>query len=202
MPSAKGFRAHPTTRGITANARSPNAKKPPVTQRGRSRSGLTRMPAPGVAVPFMGSPRRRDSRFRPIEPAARPIFFHRRIEMAKAWAQAQDPARAMRSRGGAMATDRAPKGLDRFQLAGAYVGSVLGAGFASGQEHAAFFLKFGAEGFLALGVAGLMFAVFGAWLLALAHRYQTCSHTHLLEVIAPQPLATLFDALLSFFAFA
>jgi len=101
-----------------------------------------------------------------------------------------------------MATDRAPKGLDRIQLAGAYVGSVLGAGFASGQEHAAFFLKFGAEGFLALGVAGLMFAVFGAWLLALAHRYQTCSHTHLLEVIAPQPLATLFDALLSFFAFA
>ena len=65
-----------------------------------------------------------------------------------------------------MATDRAPKGLDRARLAGAYVGSVLGAGFASGQEHAAFFLKFGAEGFLALGVAGSMFAVFGAWLLA------------------------------------
>lgn len=99
-----------------------------------------------------------------------------------------------------MAAGRAPKPADRTRLAGAYIGSVIGAGFASGQEHAAFFLRFGEKGLLGLGVAGLMFAGFGALLLALSHRYRTRSHTQLLHMIAPLPVAALFDALLSSFA--
>src|SRR5690606_16422371 len=49
------------------------------------------------------------------------------------------------------------------------------------------------------GLAGLMFMVFGALLLNVAHRHQTRSHTELLNAIAAPPVATLFDIILSFF---
>ena len=88
-------------------------------------------------------------------------------------------------------------GVTSATLAGAYVGSVIGAGFASGQEHTAFFLRFGVDGLWGLGVAGLMFVLFGAALLVLAHRHKTRSHVELLQVIASPPVATLFDWLLT-----
>jgi len=82
-------------------------------------------------------------------------------------------------------------------LAGAYVGSVIGAGFASGREHAAFFLRFGADGLLGLAAAGLMFTLFGAGLLRLACRRRTQSHLELLRALAAPRVAALFDALLT-----
>ena len=98
-----------------------------------------------------------------------------------------------------MAAGRRGKGAGPVALIGAYIGSVIGAGFASGQEHTAFFLRFGREGLWGLGVAGLMLMVFGALLLHLAHRHQTRSHTELLQAIAAPPVAALFDVILSFF---
>ena len=96
-----------------------------------------------------------------------------------------------------MSVDGTRRGASGTALAGAYVGSVIGAGFASGQEHAAFFLRFGTDGLWGLCIAGAMFVVFGAGLLLLAHRHGTRSHVELLQAIAAPPVALLFDWLLT-----
>ena len=54
-----------------------------------------------------------------------------------------------------------------FQIAAVYIGTVVGAGFASGQEVYQFFGRFGAWGFLGIFVATCLFAWWGYRLLAL-----------------------------------
>lgn len=91
------------------------------------------------------------------------------------------------------------RGAGPIALLGAYIGSVIGAGFASGQEHLVFFLRFGRDGVWGIGLAGLMLMAFGVLLLVLAHRHQTRAHTQLLGAIAAPPVAALFDGILSLF---
>lgn len=94
-----------------------------------------------------------------------------------------------------------PPGVGALHLAGAYVGSVVGAGFASGQEHLRFFVAFGAKGLLGVIVAGAMLTAFGALFLEAARRAQTRSYRELLALLAPPPLCDLFDLILLFFLF-
>jgi len=54
-----------------------------------------------------------------------------------------------------------------FGLAATYVGTVIGAGFASGQEIWTFFGRFGPAGFAGLVLSGVLFAIAGARLLAM-----------------------------------
>lgn len=84
-------------------------------------------------------------------------------------------------------------------LAGAYVGSVIGAGFASGREHAVFFLRFGRDGPWGIVLAGCLLMVFGTLFLLLAHRNKTRTHTEFLRAVAPPPVAVLIDGFLSLF---
>lgn len=51
------------------------------------------------------------------------------------------------------------------QLAFVYVGTVVGAGFATGREIVEFFLKFGWFGFFGILVSGGMFTLLGAKLM-------------------------------------
>lgn len=90
---------------------------------------------------------------------------------------------------------RPPAGALR--LAAAYVGSVVGAGFASGQEHLTFFVGFGARGLLGVLVSGAILASFGSLFLEAARRGRTRSHRELLALLVPPPLCGLFDAILS-----
>lgn len=94
------------------------------------------------------------------------------------------------------------------ELAASYVGAVVGAGFASGQEHVHFFfpMRFQLEtGTLPLGSgilsAGLLFVLFGAALAELAFRYQTSSSRDFLKKLVPWPLCAIYDGLMTFFIF-
>ena len=49
------------------------------------------------------------------------------------------------------------KKFSAFTIAGAYVGTVVGAGFASGQEVLQFFTYFGLKSILAIALATLLF---------------------------------------------
>ena len=84
----------------------------------------------------------------------------------------------------------------KWQLAGAYLGGTIGAGFASGREHLQFFLAYGKDGYLGVALAGGLLALFGGALLSLAYRHQTRSHSDLLRAIAPPGLVLLFDCVL------
>lgn len=82
------------------------------------------------------------------------------------------------------------------QLAAAYVGCMIGAGFASGQEHLQFFLSFGREGFWGIAAAGTVLIAFGGIFLQFAFDHGTRSHKELLQAILPAPVAMLFDILM------
>ncbi|MEW6230359.1 MAG: hypothetical protein AB1700_20110, partial [Bacillota bacterium] len=68
-----------------------------------------------------------------------------------------------------------------FKLGATYVGTVVGAGFASGQEHLHFFGPFLAGGGQGVMLAGALFILFGALLADLVFRRQTSSPEELFQ---------------------
>lgn len=95
-----------------------------------------------------------------------------------------------------------------FELASSYVGAVVGAGFASGQEQVHFFfsmrLRSGQDAFsIGPGVflSGALFMLFGAALGELVFRYQTSSSQEFLRGTVPWPLSILYDSLMTCFIF-
>lgn len=66
------------------------------------------------------------------------------------------------------------------KIASVYAGAVLGAGFASGQELTAFFVKFGIRGLTACAISGCLFVIFGSMVLLEAKKNK---QTHYLEYL-------------------
>ena len=52
-------------------------------------------------------------------------------------------------------------GVSTLKVAAAYIGTVVGAGFATGQEILQFFNRFGVMGLVGIVIATIMFVVFG-----------------------------------------
>ena len=63
-----------------------------------------------------------------------------------------------------------------WKIAFTYVGAVIGAGFASGQEINQFFVQYGKNGMLGMLFAGLLFMVCGVVFLSLAERFQVTNY--------------------------
>ncbi|RFU71041.1 hypothetical protein D0469_03630 [Peribacillus saganii] len=55
-----------------------------------------------------------------------------------------------------------------FQIAAVYVGTIVGAGFATGREIVEFFTRFGFSGFIGILIAGYLFIVIGAKIMVLS----------------------------------
>ena len=62
------------------------------------------------------------------------------------------------------------------QLAAVYVGTVVGAGFATGREIVVFFSQFGFFGLLGIFISGIIFAYFGAKLMRISVRIKATSY--------------------------
>ncbi|MBV7295141.1 hypothetical protein KRX51_04305 [Corynebacterium sp. TAE3-ERU12] len=76
-------------------------------------------------------------------------------------------------------------------IAMAFVGLIIGAGFASGQETLQFFSSFGAGGLWGAGIAGIVMIVAGAGLLQLGSYFRANEHTQVLDRVA-MPLTAKF----------
>lgn len=87
-------------------------------------------------------------------------------------------------------------------LALTYVGTVVGAGFASGQELLYFFVRFGSAGLWGTWLAGLGFMVLGAIIFQLAHTRGITSYHLLLNYLLGRKLGPLADLWLSLYLFA
>lgn len=83
----------------------------------------------------------------------------------------------------------------------AYLGAIIGAGFASGQEIVQFFVNYGSRGLQGAIIAGLLFATSGALLLNVAHNHQISKYQELLEYLFGRTWSKIVDCILAVFLF-
>lgn len=87
-------------------------------------------------------------------------------------------------------------------IAGTFIGTVVGAGFASGQETLRFFTAFGPAGLLGLALATVLFVGFGVRMLSLGKTLQATSHRPLVYHAVGARMGPAFDVLLALFLLA
>ena len=88
-----------------------------------------------------------------------------------------------------------------FQIGAAFIGVIVGAGFASGQEILQFFTSFGTIGIVGALVAMVLFAFIGMNLTQLGSRLQTTSHQNVIYHICGRYLGVVVDFIITFFLF-
>ena len=84
----------------------------------------------------------------------------------------------------------------------AYVGVIIGAGLASGQDLLQYFLSFGSIGFVGIVGVGLLNVLFGGIALQLGSYYRSDNHDEVFERIAHPALRRVIDVVLVFSGFA
>ncbi|KGR77321.1 YkvI family membrane protein [Ureibacillus sinduriensis] len=89
-----------------------------------------------------------------------------------------------------------------FQIGGAFVGLVVGGGFASGQEIMQFFTGFGTYGITGAIVAMIGFSFLGMSIAQLGYELHTTSHKEVVYHIAGRSFGAILDILITFFLFA
>ncbi|XDZ50795.1 hypothetical protein AB8Q18_11435 [Neisseriaceae bacterium CLB008] len=85
--------------------------------------------------------------------------------------------------------------------AGVYIGAVIGAGYASGQEVLQFFVSYGYVGLLGAVVVMLFLAWYGTVFMELGHRLQTSSHKVVMNYLCGPKIGFIADYVLLFFMF-
>lgn len=88
-----------------------------------------------------------------------------------------------------------------FQIAGAFVGLIVGAGFASGQEIMQYFTSFGVMGIVGGVIATIAFSFLGMTLTQLGTQMQTTSHKGVIYYIGGRYIGAILDFLITFFLF-
>ncbi|MEA1961552.1 MAG: hypothetical protein U9N81_09830 [Bacillota bacterium] len=89
----------------------------------------------------------------------------------------------------------------RLMLIMGYLGAVIGAGFASGQEIVQFFVGYGSFGFKGALLATALFAICGGCLLYLAHSLKVSNYQYILLHLLGPKLGKVVDFLLAIFLF-
>src|SRR5690625_2081105 len=87
------------------------------------------------------------------------------------------------------------------KMGSAFIGIIVGAGFASGQEVLQYFTSFGYAGTLSAIVATGLFAYLGATLTKLGSRMQTTSHKEVIYQISGRYLGVIVDYIIIFTLF-
>lgn len=85
------------------------------------------------------------------------------------------------------------------QVGAVYIGTVVGAGFASGQEIMQFFTCFGRMGIITLILSGLLFYIIAAKVMDVAAQYNTYNYKDFIELIAGKKLGLVYDVLITVF---
>ena len=89
--------------------------------------------------------------------------------------------------------------LISFQVAFTYIGALVGAGFASGQESLQFFTVFGTSGIVGALFSGLLFGLFGLLIINITAREKVGNYGQLLSYLFGGKVALLVELVMSFF---
>ncbi|MGL5676386.1 MAG: YkvI family membrane protein [Cellulosilyticaceae bacterium] len=87
------------------------------------------------------------------------------------------------------------------QIASVYIGAVIGAGFASGQEMIQFFTRYGMKGMYGLVLAGILHGAIGAILLEVAYEKKWQDYDTLLSHLMGKTLGKILKWLVNIFLF-
>ncbi|MDT8903544.1 hypothetical protein [Anaeroselena agilis] len=90
---------------------------------------------------------------------------------------------------------------DTIRVGAAYAGTVIGAGFASGQEIVQFFASFGKAGLAGIAVATILFAWLGGRLLELGYRLRATAYHQAIYHVCGRRAALVLDVLTALFLF-
>jgi len=93
------------------------------------------------------------------------------------------------------------KKISTFKLAATYIGTVVGAGFATGQEILQFFARFGINGVWGIALTTALFVLFGFIIMQLGFRLGARSHLEIIQFSGGKILTFIMDAIITFFLF-
>lgn len=93
------------------------------------------------------------------------------------------------------------KNISTLKVAAVYMGTIVGAGFASGQEVLQFFSFFGITGIFGLIITSFMFVFFGLIILELGRRLNADSHREVIKYAGGRWLGNIIDGVITFFLF-
>ncbi len=91
--------------------------------------------------------------------------------------------------------------VSALQIAGVYIGTVVGAGFASGQEMLQFFAVYGDLGYVGLAIVTLLFAVFGWIIMDLGFNLGSTSYLQITRYAGGKWIGGFTDLVIGFFLF-
>lgn len=91
--------------------------------------------------------------------------------------------------------------VSTLKIAGTYIGTVVGAGFATGQEILQFFASFGINGLWGILLTTVLFILFGFIIMGLGYQLNAKSHLDILQHSSGSVLGFIMDIIISFFLF-
>lgn len=91
--------------------------------------------------------------------------------------------------------------VSTFKVAATYIGTVVGAGFATGQEVLQFFARFGISGLGGLVITTVLFIVFGYIIMDLGSALNARSHMEIIQYSGGKFLGTIIDTIITIFLF-
>lgn len=91
---------------------------------------------------------------------------------------------------------------ESLKIAGAFVGVIVGAGFASGRELLLMFVDFGVWGLLGAVVSASLFIFLGMALAGMGNRLRASSHKDVVNALCGRYLGAFVDLMITFFMFA
>ncbi|MGG3497515.1 hypothetical protein ABES08_17525 [Peribacillus simplex] len=80
-----------------------------------------------------------------------------------------------------------------FQIAAVYVGTVVGAGFATGKEIVEFFTRYGFYGFIGILIAGYIFIFTGTKIMLISARIRASSYEEFNEFLFGKKIAGIIN---------
>ncbi|WP_010283240.1 YkvI family membrane protein [Bacillus timonensis] len=83
-----------------------------------------------------------------------------------------------------------------FQIGAVYVGTIVGAGFATGREIVEFFTQYGVFGLFGIGISGFLFIWLGTRIMIIANRIQANSYKEFNEYLFGRKIALFVNALM------
>jgi len=91
------------------------------------------------------------------------------------------------------------RGFQVFRVATTYVGTVVGAGFASGQETLRFFAAYGRSGLVGVLLATVLFCLFGVMVMELGRRLRAETHREILHHVCGPQVGRIMDGTVTLF---